>query len=246
MAQFHIGIPWAYSVEAGFGVLLNNPGDGTVNISVSGAMDWQLVAQQQLDFWITTTATATPDAATSSRVVGGAATIYKQYADAVGHAPPLPAYAALFWQCRLRYRTAKIAQDIAAGYQQRNLSLGVLVVDFMNQATDGDMHMNPKCYGTGREITDWVKNISTMGGGQTRTMLSFWPDIRSDSDGFSALNAAGCVHDGTVDPTSKHCRDLIWQNYVKPNYVDHGIMDFWLDEDDMVRTTQRKSVATGA
>ena len=38
--------------------------------------------------------------------------MYKQYADAVGHAPPLPGYAALFWQCRLRYRTQASPQTI--------------------------------------------------------------------------------------------------------------------------------------
>ena len=62
-------------------------------------------------------------------------TVVDVAADAVGHAPPLPSYAALFWQCRLRYRTSQIAQDIAAGYHERNLSLGVLVIDFMYATT---------------------------------------------------------------------------------------------------------------
>ena len=48
---------------------------------------------------------------------------------------PASISAALFWQCRLRYRTSQIAQDIAAGYHERNLSLGVLVIDFMYATT---------------------------------------------------------------------------------------------------------------
>eukprot|EP01045_Picozoa_sp_COSAG04_P019957 COSAG04_NODE_1990_length_5062_cov_2.336893_4_plen_417_part_01 len=62
-SKFHIGLPWAYSVEAGFGVLVNAPGDGTVNVSESGAMDWLLASPQEIYFWMTTV--AAPDAPAS-------------------------------------------------------------------------------------------------------------------------------------------------------------------------------------
>lgn len=268
-SKFHVGIPWAYSREAGFGVLMNNPGDGTVTVNRTGAMDWQLDTQQQLDFWVTVpppSAGATATAAAGHDGGGAAAAIFRHYADAVGHAPKLPDYAALFWQCRLRYRTSTIAQHIAAGYAQRNLSLGVLVIDFseanclslgqlpvvrstvcpeanclssVNQHIDGDFQMNPACYGEGPAITDWVANVSRLGGGSTRTMLSFWPDVRPDAAAASALGAAGCIsssivpgghsQSGTIDPTSQHCRDFIWQHFVKPNYYVHGIRDYWLE-----------------
>ena len=103
--------------------------------------------------------------------------------------------------------------------------------------------MNPDCYGSGSEITRWVKNVSELGGGQTRVMLSFWPDVKSDAEAHAALAAEGCIagsvvpgghiQNGDIDPTSQKCRDLIWSKFVMPNYVEHGIMDFWLDEDDM-------------
>ena len=103
--------------------------------------------------------------------------------------------------------------------------------------------MNPDCYGSGSEITRWVKNVSKLGGGQTRVMLSFWPDVKSDAEAHAALAAEGCIagsvvpgghiQNGDIDPTSQKCRDFIWSKYVMPNYVEHGIMDFWLDEDDM-------------
>ena len=103
--------------------------------------------------------------------------------------------------------------------------------------------MNPDCYGSGSEITRWVKNVSELGGGQTRVMLSFWPDVKSDAEAHAALAAEGCIagsvvpgghiQNGDIDPTSQKCRDFIWSKYVMPNYVEHGIMDFWLDEDDM-------------
>lgn len=254
-SKFHVGIPWVYSLEAGFGMLANMPGDGTVSVSTSGAMAWDWTTQQQLDFWITTTSDAaaaasppSPPSAPSAvaedtrghgspSLVSEHGAIYEQYSAAVGRAPPLPDYAALFWQCRLRYRTSGIAQDIAAGYHRRNISLGVLVVDFMNQQRDGDFHMNPQCYGSGQEITKWVANISRLGGGQTRTMLSFWPDVKPDADAAKILGEAGCisgsvvpgghVQSGTIDPTSAKCRGLIWRQFVKPNYFDHGIRDYW-------------------
>ena len=59
------------------------------------------------------------------------------------------------------------------------------------------------------------------------------------SDGSRALDAAatlsaeGCINSGTIDPTSQKCRDLIWSKYIQPNYVDQGVTDYWLDEDDM-------------
>ena len=157
---------------AGFGFLLNLPGDGSVAVNSSGAIDWDVVAQKQMDFWITTTPAAAP--------------VYKQYADAVGHAPPLPGYAALFWQCRLRYRTQQILEDIALGYHQRNLSLGVIVVDFMNQKRDGDFHMNPVCFPNISSMTARVKSLTG-----AQTMVSFWPDVKPDGDAAATLSAEG-------------------------------------------------------
>ena len=218
--KFHVSIPFAYS-SAGFGVLLNAPGDGTVSVSPAGAMTWALAAQKQLDFWLTTT----PKGAAAT----DAAPIYGQYADAVGHAPPLPAPHALFWQCRLRYRNQAIVEQIAQGYAQRNLSLGMLVIDFQNQRRDGDMHMNEACYQNISAMTERVRDLT---GGNT--MVSFWCDVKADADAHDALQSGGCLFGGRVDTTSQSCRDLVWQKYVKPNYFAHGVKDFWLDEDDLV------------
>lgn len=84
------------------------PGQGSVTVNTSGAINWDATAQKQLDFWVTTTPgdgkgdSGGSGHGTGTPAVPVVAPLYKQYADAVGHAPPLPAYAALFWQCRLR------------------------------------------------------------------------------------------------------------------------------------------------
>jgi hypothetical protein len=155
-----------------------------------------VTTQKQLDFWVTTTPEPVGSAdgmavAATGAAAGGAvaAPLYKQYADAVGHAPPLPGYAALFWQCRLRYRTQQILEDIAKGYNQRNLSLGVIVVDFMNQKRDGDFQMNPVCYPNISGMTSTVKALTG-----AQTMVSFWPDVKPDADAAAALSAEGCIH----------------------------------------------------
>ena len=67
-----------------------------------------------------------------------AAAIYKQYADATGHAPPLRHDAMLFWQSRNRYKSSAIALAVADRYKQLELPVGVLVIDYENQQVDGD------------------------------------------------------------------------------------------------------------
>ena len=71
----------------GFGVLLNAPGDSAVSVSAAGDITWALAAQNSWTF-----AHYHPE----RRQCCDAAPIYGQYADAVGHAPPLPAVHALF------------------------------------------------------------------------------------------------------------------------------------------------------
>lgn len=36
-----------------------------------------------------------------------------------------------------------------------------------------------------------------------------------------------------VDPTSLRCRQFMWDNYIKKNYYDYGVKNFWLDETDL-------------
>ena len=120
-------------------------------------------------------------------------------------------------------------EQIALGYAQRNLSLGMLVIDFQNQRRDGDMHMNEACYHNISAMTQRVRDLT---GGNT--MVSFWCDVKADNERARRVQSAGCLAGDGIDPTSPSCRNMIWQRYVKPNYFAHGVKDFWLDEDDLV------------
>ena len=104
------------------------------------------------------------------------------------------------------------------------------MIDFFNQAVDGDFEMNPQCYPDVSALVEQVKK-----GSGAELMVSLWPDIKPSSKSYANMAANKCIADGTADPTSAHCRDLMWKQYLKPNYYDKGVKTFWLDETDFMK-----------
>ena len=93
--KYHVTIPFALSTTSGgqtYGFLWNMPGAGKVTVGKAGTggMHWTAEASLGIDLWITAPPKATP----ADQAV---AAIYKQYADATGHAPPLREDAMIFW-----------------------------------------------------------------------------------------------------------------------------------------------------
>ena len=73
---------------------------------------WTAHAVTQLDYFI----------ATSSASAGASAAageIMRAFADAVGHAPPLPSFAAGYWHSKNRYESAEQLLDAAHGFYSR-------------------------------------------------------------------------------------------------------------------------------
>ena len=93
------------------------PGYGmaTMGPYASGGMEWRSDAALALDFWVT----GLPAGASPA----GPGPIYRQYADATGHAPPLRPEAQLFWQSRNRYMSSAIAEAVADQYAAQKLPL---------------------------------------------------------------------------------------------------------------------------
>lgn len=129
--KFHVSIPFAYST-AGYAFLFNMPGYGRVDVGAlgEGGMHWRAEATLGLDFWVSARPAAedgrhseegsdgeADHAARHSTRRGSTALaaepLYRQYADATGHAPPLRENAMLFWQSRNRYKSSAIAMGIA-------------------------------------------------------------------------------------------------------------------------------------
>ena len=223
--KFHVSIPFVYST-AGYGLLYHMPGYGSVtvgNYSVGGTR-WASDAALALDFWATGAPAGAP--------AGDASGVYRQYADATGHAPPLREDAMLFWQSRNRYKSSAIAEAVAANYSALKLPVGVLVVDYENQVVDGDFLPNPACFPSVASLSTNVRSVLN-----ATTVFSFWPEVRPHSSNFDAFTAAGCLSNGdlggsVLDTTITSCRTLIWDKFLRPNYYDQGVSAYWLDETD--------------
>ena len=223
--KFHVSIPVLFST-AGYVFLMNQPGYGLVNVGdygVGGA-EWSLTAALYIDFWIS----ALPKGVSAPNF----GVLYSQYADATGHAPPLRDDAMLFWQSRNRYKSSAIALSVAQRYQQLDLPVGVLVIDFKNQVNDGDFTPNPACFPSVKDLSSDVRTAIN-----ATTMFSFWPEVLTNAQEYDALLQKGCLINPdlgglAIDATIPECRAFIWEEYLKPRYYDQGVSAYWLDETD--------------
>jgi alpha-D-xyloside xylohydrolase len=224
--KFNVNIPVAFST-AGYFFVFNMPGAGNVNIGefgVGGAL-WKAAAALSLDMWVSTVPAGTD-------LQGTAPALYRQYADATGHAPLLREDAFIFWQSRNRYKSSAIAMSIAERYAQLELPVGVLVIDYHNQVQDGDFAPNPACYPSVAALAAGVR--STL---NATLFMSFWPEVQASSPNYAPLKALGCLINAdlgglAIDSTIPACRDHIWSAFLKPRYYDQGVSAYWLDETD--------------
>lgn len=170
-------------IATGYGFLFHMPGDGDVAVNPlgTGGMEWRADLALAFDFWVSGLPT---------KVTGGvthpAASIYHQYADVTGHAPLLREDALYFWQSRNRYKSTKIALAVAERYARLRLPIGVLVIDYKNQVTDGDFSPNANCYPSVRALTDGVRSLIN-----ATTVFSFWPEAKEKSAEYALLEKDG-------------------------------------------------------
>ena len=221
-------IPFLLS-SRGYGFLWNNPAVGRVELGQDQTR-WVAEATQQMDYWIT--AGDTP------------AAIVEHYADATGHVPMLPEWAAGFWQCKLRYRTQEELLSVAREYKRRGLPLSVIVVDFFHWTLQGDWKFDPECW---PDPTGMVRELEEMG---VKLMVSIWPTVNALSSNFEEMarrgllvrtehgvsahmpyrdtKPEGLVYMHYYDPTNPEARQFIWEQ-VRKGYYKHGIRIWWLD-----------------
>ncbi len=230
-----ISIPFLVS-SRGYGLLWHNPGMGRVELGRTQTR-WVADATRLIDYVVTTGA--------------GYAGIMERYADLTGHAPMLPAWAAGFWQCKLRYRTQEELLAVAREHKRRGLPMSVIVIDYFNWTRMGEWKFDPACW---PDPSAMVRELAALG---IKVMVSVWPTVNPDSENFAELerrnllvrterglnsfikftdsNAHQTVISGLLDTTHPEARQFLWAK-VRENYFRHGIKVWWLDaiEPEMV------------
>ena len=221
-------IPFMLS-NRGYGFLWHNPAVGRVELGTTQTR-WVAESSQQIDYWITLADTP--------------AGILSNYADASGHAPLLPEWAAGFWQCKLRYRTQEELLEVAREYQRRDLPLDVIVVDYFHWSTQGDWQFDPECW---PDPTGMTRELDEMG---VKLMVSIWPTVNPISKNHAEMREQGLLvrsesgipaqmdfvdvgQEGPTfvayyDPTNPAARQFIWEQ-VRKGYYQHGVKVWWLD-----------------
>ena len=222
-----VSIPFLLS-SRGYGLLWNNPAVGRVELGET-ATRWVADSAQLIDYWVT--------AGTPAQIAG-------QYADATGHAPQLPDWAAGFWQSKLRYRTQEELLAVAREYHERGLPLAVIVCDYFHWPHQGDW-----CF----ERSEWpdpaamIAELERLG---TKLMVSVWPSVSNLSENYAEMldqgllmaNEQGSPYHGEFpdrgtsvappvsfyDPTNPRARAYLWRKLYE-NYYKLGVRVFWLD-----------------
>ncbi|MGP4112450.1 glycoside hydrolase family 31 protein [Streptomyces sp. 4N509B] len=213
----------------GYTLLWNNPAIGRVELATNGTR-WVADSARQIDYWIT---------------AGTPAQAQRRYADATGHSPMLPEWAAGFWQCKLRYRTQEELLSVAREYRRRGLPISAIVCDFFHWTHLGDWRFDPAEW---PDPAAMVRELAELG---ITLVVSVWPSVSPLSENHPVMEQRGLlvgtehgpmahadwpdkevastVQVAFYDPTNPEARQYVWsriqENYVQP----YGIRAFWLD-----------------
>jgi alpha-D-xyloside xylohydrolase len=223
-----VSIPFLLS-SRGYGFLWNNPAVGRVELAHTGTR-WVADSARQIDYWVT--------------VADAPAAILGRYADATGHAPMLPEWAAGFWQSKLRYRTQQELLDVVREHHRRGLPLSVVVADFFHWPRLGDWRFDPAEW---PDPAAMIRELTDLG---VKLMVSVWPSVSALSENYQEMADKGLLvatENGipfhttwwekgypTVqpvafyDPTDPAARAFVWDQ-VREHYYDLGVRVWWLD-----------------
>jgi alpha-D-xyloside xylohydrolase len=226
-----VAIPFLVSSRM-YGFLWNNPAVGRVELGHNGTR-WVAEGARQLDYYVVCGETF--------------ADILGRYADATGHAPPLPDWALGLWQSKLRYETQAELLEVAREYKKRGLPLDVIVSDFFHWSHMGDWRFDPVCWPDPAAMT---RELEALG---VKLMVSIWPTISPLSENYAEMRERGLLINNEhgvdaqqvfldhgvngpayypyVDSTNPEARRFLWET-VRKNYFALGVKGWWLDNDE--------------
>ena len=215
-------VPVYYS-SLGYGFFWNNPAPGRCETTNNHTM-WVADSAYQADYLIY--AGETP------------AETMKIYCDLTGYSPKFPAWAAGFWQSKLRYESQDDLLEVAREYKKRNIPLAAIVIDYFHWTEQGEWEFDPKYWPDPKKMCDSLKEMGV------EPVVSIWPTTNPNSKYYREMNEENMLvrtengQYGTfefygqqtfIDPMNPKTRSFVW-DIVKKNYYDYGIRSFWLDE----------------
>lgn len=215
-------IPVLYS-SLGYGFFWNNPAPGRVETTRNHTM-WVADSAYQADFLIYTGDTP--------------AEVLNRYCKLTGFAPKFPAWAAGFWQSKLRYESQEEVLETAREYKKRGIPIAAIVIDFFHWTEQGDWKFEPSLWPDPKAMCEELKEMGI------QPIVSVWPTINENSENYQFMSdrnylirtengLAGtfdfCGHNTFVDATNPEARRFMWSK-IKQNYYDLGLHNFWLDE----------------
>ena len=227
----HVVVPFVIS-SRGYGFLWHSPATGRVELAAN-ATRWVADAAPQVDYWIT--AADTP------------AAILERYTAVTGRAPMLPAWAAGFWQSKLRYLGQEELLTVAREHRRRGLPLSVIVADGGHWSLMGDWRFDPALW---PDPAAMVAELREMG---VELAVSVWPTVNALSETYPILRdrgllvrtargpqvptplfdnrPEGAVHLHLLDVTDPDARTFLWDR-LREGYHRLGVRVFWLDADE--------------
>lgn len=215
-------VPVIYS-SLGYGFMWNSPAIGSVEFGNNHTV-WTAESVYQADYLVFSGNTP--------------ADTMNRYCRLTGFAPEMPAWAAGFWQCKLRYESQDEVLDVARRYKAEGIPVSAIVIDYFHWTEQGNWEFDPDYWPDPKTMCDELRKMGL------EPVVSIWPTINPNSRNWRPMSEGNMLvrtengqygifdfygQQTYVDVTSPQAREYLWQQ-VKKGYYDYGIKTFWLDE----------------
>ncbi|KAF7596790.1 hypothetical protein BBP40_012389 [Aspergillus hancockii] len=219
-------------------VFMSNKGYGFV---------WNMASQGRMEFGqlrnkFTAASATVVDYVIVAATPGDYDTLQQRLSALTGRAPTPPEFSLGYIQSKLRYENQTEVELLAQQFKDRNVPVGMVVIDYQSWANQGDWGLDPRLW---PDVAAMSKKVKDLTGAEI--MASLWPSVSDHSLNYLELQANGylsATRDGpgttdswngsyirNIDSTNAAAREFLWAT-LKRNYYDKGIKNFWIDQAD--------------